>query len=641
MANPISKLFENKYKPDDTFKKAREELMSEEEIERVDFYLDKFTESENKLSELLEEWEEIHKSYKGERTDIVSNMPENPIAVNILLSQIEGQVSSMMSNNITGSYQGVGYSDQKFARTASIVGDFILKQNHIKSLVKASSRRYLQFGEGILTTSWDEKAMNEFGLPKIQSLSPDMVFVDDKITDVTELQEADYIIHKVGSKSILWAKEKYGEEIGNAIKIGNEQPNFDYEGLDDSESFTYLRVWTRNNEQGNLQLIEISVCGVLLSESDPSSPYYANVFNKYPFFIAGLYKDEGSQHYFGDGKALLPMQKMVNKLYDEIILAIKFASQSRTFADPSSQLNPLEFAENDPSKLMYAKNPHQTILSVTGGGINTIVLSLLTQILDKVQETTRFSSLMMGNSPQKEMTATQAGIQMQQGITGIDDKRTDLSKILGEALNYSLGLCMEFWSVAKAFRVADNDDDFEWVDVRQFKKIPEMIPASGEYTENFKKNNPKDKDIPEYMQLQKTTTNEETGEEGTEGVTKQLELDVSVNIGEGLPNNKVALYNMVLSLSQITLPDEITGQPRPMITHQQFQKMVEEYLGIKLQGSNEDELEIQMQQQMMMMQQQQQGNPQQVDESPIIQGATQYGNMRQGLDNNLGGGTLV
>jgi hypothetical protein len=69
--------------------------------------------------------------------------------------------------------------------------------------------------------------------------------------------------------------------------------------------------------------------------------------------------------------------------------------------------------------------------------------------------------------------------------------------------------------------------------------------------------------------------------------------------------------------------------------------MVEEYLGIKLQGSNEDELEIQMQQQMMMMQQQQQGNPQQVDESPIIQGATQYGNMRQGLDNNLGGGTLV
>ena len=55
MANPISKLFENKYKPDDTFKKAREELMSEEEIERVDFYLDKFTESENKLSELLED----------------------------------------------------------------------------------------------------------------------------------------------------------------------------------------------------------------------------------------------------------------------------------------------------------------------------------------------------------------------------------------------------------------------------------------------------------------------------------------------------------------------------------------------------------------------------------------------------------
>lgn len=627
-----SNLFEDRYQQSDMGKK-RDELMTPEEQRRVDFYLQKYLDGTSSIEDMVEEWEEIHLAYKGERTDTVDGMPKNPIAVNILLSQIEGQVSSMLNNNITGSYQGVGFSDQKFAKTASIVGDFILKQNKVKSLLKTVARRYLQFGTAVCTVNWDADALSEFGLPKIESLKSDSIFVDDKITDITKLQEADFVIHRVGSKSLVWAREKYGDEIADAIQLGNEDVNFDYKELDDDESFTYLRVWTRNNEQGNLQLIEMSLNGILLSESEPGKPYYANVFNRYPIFVTGLYKDEGSQYYFGDGKALLPMQKMINKLYDEIILAIKFASQSRTYADPSSQLNPLEFAESDPSKLLYAKNPNATIRTVAGSGINAVVLSLLTQILDKVQETTRFSSLMMGNSPQKEMTATQAGIQMQQGVTGIDDKRTDLSILLGDALNYSLGLCMEFWTVAKAFRVADNDDEFEWVDVKQFKSIPEMIPASADYQENYKKKNPKAKETPRYMQL---TSMDKAG--NAADVTKQLELDVTVNIGEGLPNNKVALYNMVLSLSQIVLPDERTGQPRAMITYQQFQKMVAEYLGIKLEGESEEALQAQLQQQMM---QQTGQKPQQVDDSPIVQGATSAGNMRKSLGGTIGGGASV
>jgi len=280
----------------------------------------------------------------------------------------------------------------------------------------------------------------------------------------------------------------------------------------------------------------------------------------------------------------------------------------------------------DPSVVLYAKNPNQTIRTDRGAGINDVVLSLLSQIMDKVQETTRFSSLMMGNAPNQEMTATQAGIQMQQGVTGIDDKRTDLSTILGEALNYSLGLCMEFWSIAKAFRVADNDDEFEWIDVKQFKNIPEMIPASTSYVDNYKKTNPQSKKSPKYMQL---------NGEGEEGSTKQLELDVIVNIGEGLPNNKVALFNMVLSLSQIILPDETSGQPRALITYQQFQKMVEEYLGIKLMGDSDDEMYAQMQQAMQAQAEalEAQGTPkkpQAVTDSPLMQGVTSGGTMRGG-----------
>ena len=593
------KIYEDNYEQSDAFKKVRDDLMTEEQQKRVDFYLSKYHEGKADLEERMQEWEEIHRAYKGERTDIIDDDDmEKQVAVNIMLTQIEGQVSSMQTANITGSYQGVGFSDQKFARTAGIVGDFILKRNNARQIVKKAGRRYLQFGYTVLTTYWDDEALDNFGLPRIECLKPGTVIFDDKIEDIVDdLQRCDYIIHEVGSRSIMWARKKYGDEIADAIQLGNNDPGFEFKDTDNDESFTYLRVWTRNNEYENLQLLEISLCGILLSESDPSEPYYKHIFNRYPFFVAGLYKDESDQYYFGDGRILLSMQKVINKLYDEIILAIKFSSQGRTYADPNSKLNPAEFAEADPSKVIYANNPHQYIKTERGAGLNEVVFNLLTQLLDKVQEVTRFSALMTGNDPGRTMTATQAGIQMQQGITGIDDKRADLSKALGDALSYAIGLCMEFWSAAKAFRVADNDDQFEWIDVRQFREIPELIPASREYIENFKKNNPNAETVPEYMQLE---IEDEDGKR--KPATKQLELDITVNIGEGIPNNKIALYNIILQLSQLVLVDEVTGQPRPLIGFRQFKQMVEDYLNIKIDDNTDDYEAYQQLQQALMAQ---------------------------------------
>ena len=641
------KIYEDQYNQSDV-KKTPEELMDEDQRERVQFYLTKYEEGKSAMEERMQEWNEIHRAYKGERTDDVKYGEANPVAVNVILSQVEGQVSSLMNNNITGTYKGIGYSDQQFARTAGIVGDFLLQQNNIKALTKVSGRRYVQFGHTILTTQWDAEALNDFGLPKMEVIKPGTLIIDDKIDDIVlDLQRADYLIHEVGSRSIMWARRKFGDEIADAIQLGNNSDDFDYKDSDDDESFTYLRVWTRNNEQGNLQLLEISLCGILLSESEASSPYYKYVFNRYPFFIAGLYKDESDSYYFGDGKVLLPMQKYINKLYDEILLAIKFNSQGRTYADPTSELNPAEFAEADPSMVLYAKHPTQTIVTTRGTGINEVVFNLLNQILDKVQEATRFSALMTGNDPSRAMTATQAGIQMQQGITGIDDKKSDLAKALGDCLNYSLGLCMEFWNAAKAFRVADNDEDFEWIDTRQLASIPELIPSSKEFRDNFSKANPESKESPQYMQL--TIDEEIEDEEGnttsiSKGATKQIELDVVVNIGEGLPNNKIALYNMVLSLAQIVLVDEITGQPRPLIGFKQFKKMVEQYLGIRI-DDNQDEYEAyqQLQQERdMMMQQagmdpgkQQPGGGKPLNLNPNIPGANLNGTAIGGGSGNV------
>ena len=181
------------------------------------------------------------------------------------------------------------------------------------------------------------------------------------------------------------------------------------------------------------------------------------------------------------------------------------------------------------------------------------------------------------------MTATQAGIQMQQGAAGIDDKRSDLSDMFGDMLEYSLGLCMELWTRAQAFRVVDDPEKFQWIDARQYANIPELMPATSEFLKRFKNRNPK-RTSPSWEIL---TTTDEAGNKVN--VTKQISLDVIVSIGQGLPNNPIAMYNLIIQLAQIQLLDEKTGQPRSIMGFSQAQKMIEGYLGIKIGDVFEDE----------------------------------------------------
>lgn len=562
-----------------------DKLMTEEEQERVAYYVKKYEELKETMSDRLggdAGWEKIEQAYKGERED-KSIYSENKRVINIMLPQIEGQLANMTNTNLQGIYRGRGYSDQKFAMTASKVGDFILGQNNIRSIVKRFGRRYLKFGTGVLTVSWNKDLLNGQGLPKIECVQTSKVFVDNKVADVVhDINEADFIIHEVGDKSIDWARREYGDDIADAIQAGMKNKDFGNE-TENKESFTYLRVWTRNNEKRNLELLEISMNGILLSDSGGSSPYYKHVFNKYPFFFAGMYQLEDDSYYFGDGYILLPYQEYINKLLDEIIRAVQFSSQGRTFVDPTSGINPDDLMSGDPSIPIITRNVN-LVRTERGAGINEVVFTTIQMMFQKVQEATRFSALMTGNSTGEVLTATQAGIQTQQGATGIDDKKKDLSQVFGEALNYAIGLTMQFWNSAQAFRVTENEDSFEWVDVREFKEIPEMIPASSKYKSDFKRSNPT-ADTPEFMQLEKDVETGEYDEMGNpvmskQGVTKQLELDIQISIGEGLPVNKMAVYNIVRDLAQFPLFDDETGQMRPLITFKRFRELVELYFGL-------------------------------------------------------------
>lgn len=577
-----NKIFEDGYDQKKDVKDIRREIMTEEQIRRVDVYIEKYDELKGEVQQEEQEWIEIQDAMKCERWD---NSDRTQSFVNVLVPNIEGQLATLTQRKVKSSIRGKGLSDESFARTLEPVADAICRENKIRRKLKTIGRRYIAYGNTFATVGWNKDLLTQ-GMPEINTPLMTNVLIDGKIKNYDDLNRSDFVIEEVGSMSIMWARRKYGDKIADALELGHKLDMGAKSTNDDAQSFTYLKVWTKNNEYNNLQLVEISSSGILMKESDPSKPYYTHVNNKYPVFAIDLYPVEGEIYGFGDGKLLLPIQNLINRLYDEIILAIKFSSQGRTYADINSRLNPNEFAENDPSMPLFVKNPGQYIKTTQGVGINQVVFNLLEQIFQKVQEVTRFSSLMIGQSPEQSMTATQSSIQMQQGNTGMTDKQTDLSRMLSDVMEYALGLCVQFWNAEQAFRIANADDDtkreYAWVNPKKLRNVPVKIPATQEYIRSQKNKNPKGK-TPKHMIL--------TDDKGNE-VTKNIELDVEVSIGEGMPRNKMSLYNMVLQLSQLQILDETTGQPRSLFTYDQVKDLMEDIIGIKIKESDKGTMAV-------------------------------------------------
>lgn len=616
------KLFEDKYYQET--KASLRELNTEEQIARGNFYLDRYNALKSEMEEVKTQHEELEEMYMTE----IEEVDDSPNACIPLIAPIvDGHVSSMTEQNIVSNAKGKRVSDHEFSRDAQLAIDLMLKENDIRQRLKDGIKRYILFGWCICAIDYNESAMDGIGLATLRFPPIHSVLVDGNIKNMNDYQDAQYIIEEVGFQSLMWARKEYGDDIADMIQINNSN-NYDNAGvsLDEQFSFMYLKVWHRNNPKGNLQLLEMDGTGFVLRESDPNKPYYKYTENRYPYEFCGLYQQEGVFARFGEGKRLKYLENLLNKLYNEVIYAVQYSSQGKKYIDfDKGQCDPEEVADPDPKKPVACIDPQQNVYVVQGTGINPIVFNLIQMIISEAQRISRFSALMTGNDTGGKITATQAGIQTQQGNTNISDKKSDISWMLSKAARQGLEIQMEKWKTGVDIFEDEKKEKKKWLDIRRLSKIPVLVPADENYIERQEKNNP-GLPRPEFMQYIASEDIEKDGEVIKKGtpISKKANFDIDISIGEGLPTNKIALYNIVLSLAQLQLIDETTGQPKPLLGYSQVKKMIEDLVGLPIDDSLE-EAKQGLQQYGM---QQPKINP--INMNPNIPGANQNGTMGGG-----------
>ena len=583
-------MFENQHKQN--IYDGRTDIMTAEQIKRGQYYVEKYNTRRGEVDKYREEFDNILKAYACERDPDPEdpNLPNNFIP--LITPVVEGQVAAMMENDVDFIYTSNNPAHQLYLPKIEAASNYCRNWNNAHRHYKDFTRLYDVLGSAWITVVWEKSISKRKdrpdGYPRIVIPSILSVLVDGRIKDYKDLQHAEYIIHEIGFQDIAWARKEYGDAKANAIATGSNR--YDGEGTesshDDVDSFLLLHVWTRNNKQGNLQLIEMDTNGLIFRESDPSEPYYGMVDNEYPFYFSRMIPRNGKFYGYGDGKILFYMQTLINHLADEMELAARFNAQPKVFVDPRSNMD-LDQFDSDPSHPVICENPHQTVYAIQGQGINPVVSQMIQFLLDQAQRATRFSDIMSGTQQGVSATATQISGQLSQGAVGIKDKASDIQNAMAWCDRYCMRLCLEKWTipfwVGKFKSASGSNDKAEFIDLSQIAKASAVIPMSR--YKNVKR-----------QSVNKDVNYEAVIEENGEPAFVDLDFDVTVKLAAGIPKGKNDLFNQILSLMQVQVLDPASGQPVPFLTLDIARQKMAQIIGFDL---NTDKPE-QGQQQMVM-----------------------------------------
>lgn len=493
------------------------EHQSEEKNALARKYLDYYRRGTEYLSrdDFFEKIKRCHEYWKGNQRKPESD--SDPCSeVNVIHPMVEGQVALLCEQNIAVSALPVTPGDKKFAEKATVLLEFIKSRNKMQKIIERHERSREKYGTGVLRVIWEPDALGGAGLPIIDTVPVKNICVDPCITDSSRIGEAEFVIEKV-IKSIHWAKQVYGEEIASQIDENyfpfGEGDVFDEE-LTDGENAKYLHLLVWTIDEGELRLVEMSGCGVILSDSADSGESFYGI-GKYPYFFTSLYEVDGKLFGMGDVELSAPLQDIINDLDDQIRLNARLTANPQRLVQVGSGID-LDALTNE-AGLNIPVNDINAVRDLQPKEIPQYVVQRRNLALQyEIQKVSRFSDQMIGSKQSGVDTATESLALQQSGNSGIAHKKAMLQETLKEVFSYALELVREFWKEAVTVRVSEDGREFSRLDVTQFKNA-EVVELDAD------------------------------GEPFAAG-QKEAEFDINVSVGAGLPTNKAFQYNIMSEL---------------------------------------------------------------------------------------------
>lgn len=628
-------------------------IMTDKQIELAEQYLVWYRRAyqDKQRLGLIEKWQDVERYWEGEFEYDDENDPAPN--TNITNSNVEGKTALLCDQTIAIQVDPREPGDRPFCDMARTLADFIKERNKMYRKVEVHERRREMFGTGIFRVLWNFDKLEGKGLPDIEPIHPNLLFIDPAITDVYDIQEAQYVI-EAKSKSIYSAFVEYGEEKVEAI-IPNLDPVQNIIQENDEDQYVHLMVWTRYRQNGEmkLRLVEMSGDGVILRDTkealekynkkreqkDEQEWFSKNKDNKekkdkkdkeeeeelklfpnakYPYFLTPDMHRENTVWGKASAELILPISDQIDEIDDNVLRNARLTGNPMAIISNNSGIDP-EKVTNEAGQMLLTNDMNGFKWQQPPSMPNYIINRRTELMNNDRQVVTRFTDQMIGKQQSGVDTATESLALQNSGNSMIEHKKGLLQETLSDVFEYALELALINWNTTMLFRITGDkgEDDFAEFNPDRLNHVPLMIESDTEYRQNYiekwKERN-KGKDISEldpneykYMQV--------------DNETRKIQYDLTVSVGAGLPNNRAYRYSIV---RQMYIDKALTKR--------EYRNYMIKSIGMNIPeipetDTEQQELQIFDEEKLKQMQQQiTNQNQQGLNQNANIEGLTQNGN---------------
>lgn len=452
---------------------------------------------------------------------------------NIINSNVETQVASMVDQNIDIELKPYEPADKPYVEKARLILDRIKDLNKLPKKIERHERRKDKFGTGIFRVMYNKKLIDKIGCPEIKVCNPAYVFPDPNIVNLDDLQESEFIIETV-PKSIYWAEEKFGKERAWAIAPGfnpvdntfvfreNFSANYDIAG----DHYLHILYWT-HTKNGKLRLIQLSGCGVVLSDSEEDKDYnYFTDDGRYPYFFTVDMEREGTIWGKSICSLLFSLQDEIDDYTNMIRRNARLIGNPIKVVSTSSGIE-IDKLDNTAGQVV----PTHDINGMRYLDPPTMPAFISQRRAEAMQERviiSRISDQQAGVRQNGVNTATESLNLAQAANVATDTRKSMLQDTLNDVFKYCFDLALNYWDVGMFFQ---DEDEFTYFKPSDLKKIPMMKPATPQYIDKYMSLHP-DEEPPKFMLNEKEK--------------RTVKLIFNIQVGAGLPNNKAVAFNYIL-----------------------------------------------------------------------------------------------
>ena len=490
---------------------------------------------------------------------------EHPGSVtNVIHRIIESQIADLVDKPYSSSAKGWEPGDDMFAEQAQNMIDFVLYRNLFKEKVNLSEHDRLELGSTIIKVWFDADEMDGKGLPVFESISPANFFPDPKATTPHTLQKAEFIIHAT-PRPLSWFKKtfKRGHYVQREVAIPyNPQQTFTDDETDEvhpstSQKALLIECYLRD-EDGNVYCLHVANDILLEDSRDKLKGERLQRRNLYPFQMINCYPRRGTIWGMGDVELLIPTQDLINELDDQIRMTARVAGNPQITVGIGAGKG-FDFRKwtNKPG-LRIPMRDQTAWQIVPPQNVSNDVVNRREKAFQEADLIAGTPDVNRGEKP-GQVTAAAAIMALQQAGQKTVVHKNEMFKVgWSQVLEMLFDEIITHWDEEMWVRIEGDKPDWKFVDPMAMRNIPKMIPNAlhgvieGEDS---------------LKQL--------TDDEGL-GMTRDAMYDFQLNMGNGFPNDRSFMLQMLTDFTKVQFPDGSA------ITRTELRRFLRDQVGLDL-----------------------------------------------------------